>query len=76
MAIPDLLLRFKRLVEIEHDPRIITVPPVDIYTELAREWFGRSNITFEDRQFLMAELKKRLDRDEMFNAMHQKFGKT
>jgi hypothetical protein len=72
--IPDLINRYKKLVDIENNPKIVSVPPVDIYTELAREWFGRSNISFDDRHFIMQKLKTELDRQAMFNSMHEKFG--
>jgi hypothetical protein len=73
-VIPDLLNRYKQLVAIAADQMIVSVPPQDIYEELAREWFRRPVVTAEDRRFIMDKLKTELDRMDMFEAMHRKFG--
>ena len=66
--IPDLVQRFKKLVDLERDP--LVVPKPDVYGELAAEWFGVPVATLEQRQRLMKILRQELDREELFNAMN------
>lgn len=74
--IPDLIKRFQKLVDIENNPKIVSVPPLDIYAELAQDWFHTPVATSDQRQFIMKKLKVELDRQEMFEAMHRKFGQS
>jgi hypothetical protein len=69
--IPDLLDRYKKLVDLAADSRVFPAP--DIYRELAAEWFHTTVVTQEQISFIMAQLKKELDKMSMFEAMHNKF---
>jgi hypothetical protein len=69
-VIPDLLQRFKHLVDLSQDPKVY--PPPDVYRELAREWYGHEPNPVEITS-IMHKLKAELDKQSMFDAMHKKF---
>jgi hypothetical protein len=73
LMIRDLISRYKRLVEIEADKKIVSLPTVDIYTELTREWFGITDPSRDQVSFVMEQLRKELDKQALFQAMHDKF---
>lgn len=71
--IPDLLARFKHLVDLENNPLIVSIPKQDPYTELAKEWFRATVVTMEQRQFILNKLKTEIDKQDLFDSMNQKF---
>lgn len=77
MRAPDLLERFKRLVELQNDPNLINLDGViNPYQELAAEYFEipRSRVSFEQQNYMIKTLKLEIDRVEMLNDMQRKFG--
>jgi hypothetical protein len=71
-VIPDLLARYQKLVYLAADPKVF--PPVDIYGELTREWFGINEPSREQINFVMQKIKTEIDRQSLFQSMNEKFG--
>lgn len=69
--IADLLVRYKHLVDLATDPKVF--PPVDVYNELAAEWYHVSNPTKGQREAIMLRLKTELERQTLWQAMNEKF---